>query len=932
MRAAWPPSPTDLPLNPRLRFGELRNGIRYAWVRNAEPRNRLYLRLYVRVGSVAEEDHERGMAHLLEHLCFNGTRHFPPGELMRWFQERGMMFGADTNAYTGFYQTVYLLDLPKSTPAMLEEGLLILTDFANGLVVTPESLASEKRVIDAEEVENRSIELRCLRAALDAEFHGSRIARRLPIGERAVRARWSPADIIKFYKKWYRPENFIILVAGDLRELDPVKAMNRSIGAIPRPAQPAAQPPVPGDASRSRNVAWIYDRDLATASVSIGMVRPWTPRVSTTQTLRENLILRLARQMFNIRMGEYTKKNDRKLLQCAATDLRDASSQMATYLEEGESIVATCAPRNWKEALATCERELRKTLQFGFTEREFEVVKSQMLMDLTEAVSRERAKSTQEHVSELFITIELGGIPRTAAANLEIVREILMKVDRETCRRAYAESWSRGTFVAGGSGNIQLGAGAERKILSVYEASRKTPVAPPESTIDGTFAYHLPHRGGAAVRSRNVYKEVGVHQFSLANGVRIAIKPTKFQKNQIYISVQAGHGRSSVGPRETAILYVAEEVFVQCALKKHGFDEVRRILSGKNVEIVFDIEEESFHFGGATTLADFRLQCELLVAYLSDSGFREERFEEFRDQMEFDYKQYLLTMEGALETRFIKELYCNEARWSTPDYKSARNVKLASVRRWLSRAFAEGPLDVAVCGDVEVAETLAILRQTFGSLPARRPGRVIARNVRTKFTKPGLYKYEAGSNIKKSCIKIIFPAVDRRDTALARQVGFLSGVLNDRLRVALREKLGAAYAPEASTEMSSIYPGDGYISIDVVCAPGSAPEIVKQCLRVAGELAANGPQPAEMLKLKKAALHHLRDAHRTNEYWISSLAHLLRRENGLADLLSESMELKNLNAARISALAAQFLDPSRAIIAIVNPGPARRAKRKADPV
>src|SRR5688572_7166169 len=185
----WEHATSDVPVDQRIRFGALDNGLRWAWAENSEPEMRCYLRLHVDVGSLAEEESERGMAHFLEHMAFNGSAHFPAGTLIEWFQKHGMAFGADTNAHTDFGETVYKLDLPNADEATLREGLRVLRDFADGLLLAEEEIEREKGVIDGEERERDSAGWRVFLRQLERFFAGTRVAERLPIGEPEVRAR-----------------------------------------------------------------------------------------------------------------------------------------------------------------------------------------------------------------------------------------------------------------------------------------------------------------------------------------------------------------------------------------------------------------------------------------------------------------------------------------------------------------------------------------------------------------------------------------------------------------------------------------------------------------------------------------------------------------------------------------------------------------------
>ncbi|HZL99383.1 MAG TPA: pitrilysin family protein, partial [Planctomycetota bacterium] len=231
----WEHASSDLEANPRIRFGALDNGLRYAWMVNGEPKQRCYLRLHVNAGSLAEEDDEQGLAHVLEHMAFNGSEHFPPGTLVEWFQKHGMAFGADTNASTGFSETIYKLDLPRSDEETLREGLTMLSDVAHGLLLLPEEVADELGVIDGEERERDSAGFRAAIAELKDQFAGSRVAARVPIGVKEVRAKFTAESERAFYEKWYRPEHMTLVIVGDLGALDPAPLIEEFFAGIPAP-------------------------------------------------------------------------------------------------------------------------------------------------------------------------------------------------------------------------------------------------------------------------------------------------------------------------------------------------------------------------------------------------------------------------------------------------------------------------------------------------------------------------------------------------------------------------------------------------------------------------------------------------------------------------------------------------------------------------
>ena len=304
----WEHATSDVPVDPRVHFGALDNGLRWAWARNGEPQKRCYLRLHVDVGSLAEEQAELGMAHFLEHMAFNGSEHFPAGTLIEWFQKHGMAFGADTNAHTSFSETVYKLDLPNADEATLREGLLVLRDFADGLQLTQEEIDREKGVIDGEERERDSAGWRVFKRQLEQLFAGTRVAERLPVGKPEVRAGFTSASVGSFYRTWYRPDAMTLVAVGDLGTLDPAPLFAEFFADMRTPDVPLPEEPPIGRAARYDRVLAIHEPEIPSVSLSLERLEPWEEEPSTVAEWLEDIPLFYARNMLNLRFSELVKQ------------------------------------------------------------------------------------------------------------------------------------------------------------------------------------------------------------------------------------------------------------------------------------------------------------------------------------------------------------------------------------------------------------------------------------------------------------------------------------------------------------------------------------------------------------------------------------------------------------------------------------------------
>src|SRR5262245_5930775 len=461
----WEHATSDVPVDPRIHFGALDNGLRWAWSKNGEPQKRCYLRLHVDVGSLAEEESERGMAHFLEHMAFNGSAHFPAGTLIEWFQKHGMAFGADTNASTDFSETVYKLDLPNADEATLREGLSVLRDFADGLLLAQDEIDREKGVIDGEERERDSAGWRVFLRELDQLYAGTRVAERLPIGKPEVRKGFTSASVASFYHKWYRPDAMTLVAVGDLGSLDPAPLFAEFFGEMRAPDAPLPDEPPIGRAARFDRVVAIHEPEIPSVALSLERLEPWEEEPFTVAEYLEDLPLGYARDMLDLRFSELAKKESAPFL--------GAGVQSAQALEvfDGEDLQISCAPEKWRAALATCEQELRRALEFGFQQAELDEVRAEALRGLDEAVEREPTAHSNALLGSILTAAEERFVPTDAKTRRSILKPAIEALTVEGCQAAMKTAWQRGELSLEASGNIDLGPQADEVLLAAYRES-----------------------------------------------------------------------------------------------------------------------------------------------------------------------------------------------------------------------------------------------------------------------------------------------------------------------------------------------------------------------------------------------------------------------------------------------------------------------------
>lgn len=921
---AWEHESSDLPVHPRARFGALPSGLRYAWLPNPEPKERVYLRLHVDVGSLAETDAERGMAHFLEHMVFNGSKHFPPGTLVEWLQKHGLGFGGDTNASTGFSETIYQLDLPTHDESMIADGLKVLRDVIDGLLLAPEEIAREKGVIDGEERERESAQFRAMRQAMSVVFHGTRAPDRLPIGTKEARDAFDAPAMRAFWQRWYRPDLCTLLVVGDLGGRDPVAAINAAFGDLALPAGPRPVEPPLGTPKLERRAFTVFDREIPSLTLNVQLLRLHVARPDTKATRVEDLALDYARAILNLRFSELLRKDDTPFL---AAQLGEGGGLKAW---DGEALYVVCVPDRWQEALKAAQAELRRALQHGFEAAELEEVRADSLRALAEAVEQEATLDSDALVGELLLACEERYVPTDATTVRALFEAPTRALTPEACHRALAKAWADGQLVLSAVGGKEFGADGEVQLLAAWEAGGKGEVAAQAKAAAGAFAYAADPAKAGKVATRAADPEFGFDEITFENGVRLVVKRTDFEEREILVRVLVGEGILSLAPEQSPLRMFAQQTFLGGGLGQHTADDLRRLTAGKAVGVSFGILDESFAFGGGTTAEDLAMECELAAAYLVDPGLREEGATPFRRALPNLFEQQKHQHGGAIAMQFMPRLYGDDPRVRFPALETMQGITMEQVGSWLRGAFDGAPVTVVLIGDVDVEAGIAAVAKTFGALPPRRARQPwTERRVFPAMAAGVRESYAIDTNVAKSLVLVQYATTDGTVAKTRRGLQWLADVVNDRLRLEIREKLGVSYSPRAAHSSSMIYAGNGSLALQAMTEPGEAAMLADALVAVAAKLAKEGVTNEEVERLRPEVLARLRDQQRVNGYWLEVLGNFHQGRPVREDLRSVLPMAEQMDAPTLSGLARQYLGADKASVAIVHPTTAAGSSPKA---
>lgn len=913
--ADFPHQTSDLPADPAIKWGKLDNGLRYALLRNAEPQGRISARLAIKAGSLHENENQRGLAHFLEHMAFNGSKRFPAANVIEFFQKLGMDFGGDTNASTGFDRTIYQLELPDTKPETLRESLTWFADVAGGLLLDPKEIDKERGIILSEKRARDSVGLRTFMAELEFLVPETRLPHRLPIGTEEVLRTAGRERFVEYYDTWYRPDRMILVLVGDLEPAAVEPVVREIFGPLTARASAPTEPRLGNVSPTSTVEAQLHtEMEAGGTNVSIQTVVPYAFEPDTAANRLQYLPRTVALRMLNRRLSILAKEEGAPFL----SGIVGISEQFDLF--RNAAIELNCRPDQWTAALAVAEQELRRALEHGFQPEELTEAVAEMTNNLEQAVRTAPTRRSGGLANALTGDLIDDAVSTHPIADQRLYQPALATLTPEACTAALRATWSeaagRKLFV---SGNVDIPR-APQNIAAAYTASTRTAVAAPPKTEQTAFAYTDFGKAGK-IDERTAVEDLGATLLEFKNGVRLNLKPTDFEAGRIRVNIRLGGGTLTAPADQRGLPLLANVAFTTGGLGKHSVDDLQRLLAGKTVGLSFGAQHDAFLFGAATNRADLLLQLQLFCAYITDPGFRPESIRQVHKAAEQLYQRLPHTHEGPLQLEVASLLAGGDPRFGLPPKDVLLSRNLDELKAWLAPQFARGPIEIALVGDFESDAAIAAVAQTFGALPKRdkKPAYTAARRI-TPPDEPLAKEFTIVSEIPKALVRLYWPATDARDVKLARRLRLLSDVFSDRLRVEIREKMAGTYSPNAAPDLSDTYPGYGWLIADATVAPADTRLIADAMKQVAADLHAGGVTEEELERARQPVLTALRESARTNGYWLGTvLASAQEFPEHLDWSRTRYTDNESITAAELTELAKQFYDPAKVSEFIVVP-------------
>ncbi|MCF7823338.1 MAG: insulinase family protein [Candidatus Marinimicrobia bacterium] len=869
----------QLPLDPKLVQGELDNGLKYFIKENHKPENRAELRLVINAGSILEDDDQLGLAHFLEHMCFNGTEDFPKQDLVNYLESIGMRFGPDLNAYTSFDETVYMLQVPTDSASQLDKDFHILENWAHKVSLEDEEIDKERGVVLEEWRLGRGAGRRIFDKQIPVIFKGSRYADHLPIGSVDVIKNASYESVRRFYNEWYRPDLMAIVAVGDFKAED-IEARIRSLfGNLNDPvtARERQVYDVPGHAETLFAIA--SDPEATRSSFNVLYKHP--ARIDrTAREYRDNIVERLYHEMLNARFSEISQQAEAPFLYAYSS--KWAWARKSEMFALGAGVVDGTVPDGLEAVLVEAERVRR----YGFTITELERAKSEVLRSMEknyEERDKQESRGLADELIRHFLEEEaVPGIEYEYALYQESIPGIQLS-EVNTLAQTFISDENR-VLTTSTPEKEGLTPPTEEEMKAVLAKIGSLSIEPYVDKVNTEpLLANLPQPG--SIRSQKHYDDIATDELVLSNGVKVVLKATDFKNDEILFHAFSPGGYSLIADEDLASGKLAASIMDYSGLGNFSLIDLQKMLAGKQVSTTPYIQPLYEGLSGSASPVDLELLFQMIYLQFTESRQDSVAFRSLLTQYRSQLENKSLSPEAAYRDTFSVTMNGHHPRRKPMDLGMLDQVDLGKVQAVYDERLADASdFTFLFVGNFSKEQIEPLLLQYLASLPAtHRNEHWVDEGVnapRGRISKKVFKGVEP-----KSSTRIVFTGQFDYTRQNRYDMYSMMQILNIRLREVLREDLGGVYGVSVHASMSKEPNPEYSLTIAFGCDPNRVQELTDAVLLELKNLQQNVPDQTYVDKVKETQRREREINIKKNSYWLNSLAVYYREGRDLSNFM-----------------------------------------------
>ncbi len=915
-----------LPSHPDLVTGTLDNGLSYIIKQHQNPPGRASVRLHISSGSLNETDAQRGIAHYLEHMAFNGSKNFPPGELIPFFESLGLTFGRHQNAFTSFDQTVYMLDLPETSEQMLNKGMTFFADVLGRLNLDPEEIENERQVILEERRTGLGPQERITNKVLPRIVPDSRIAERLPIGVEETITSVDQDDFLDYYRKWYTTGNTTLMVIGDIEPETVKPIIEKTFG--PLPAEPAREDVDPGSTSYTESFAVVAtDPELTTTEVAVLSVGEPRGASTTEADFRRDLVEQVASTIFNRRLQERVNAGDVSFRQ-GGVFLADLFNAVRFAQAQAVGDIA-----DWESMLTDLITELQRARRFGFSERELEDVRSFLLSRMRQFSMMEDTLPAPSISQIILQSVNEGEPVISFAQRLELMERHLPTITPAEVSEVFAGEWKPGrvAFVLEAPESDAVPSEAELLEVSV-DAMNAEVAAAADADRPDTILDELPQP--ADVAELTLHPPTQVATAEMVDGVTVHHREMDIIENQVNVVITLAGGRVEESESTRGLTQAAVRAFARPAARSRTSTNIRDLLTGTTVNLGGFATTDTVKLSISAAPEDLEAGMQVAHLLLTEPLIEPAAFQQWQ-QAQIQAIEQRKTQPLAKLGELLPKVVFPEGdpRFPALEAEEVAALDMSRAQQWLDGLIARAPIEVAIVGDIPRESAFELARRYLGSLPPREP--ISERTLAQARTlpppdAPPLTEIEIPTQTDQSVVLVAFYGADASDLRDTRLLRVAQQILSTRMIQRVREKEQLVYSIGANHQPAEAFPGYGLFLSAAPTAPEKADTLAAVISEMFTEFADSGPSGDEVEVARGQIINALDEEMEQPSFWSSTLQTLAYRGHSLDDIRAAPTAFESISPEEVHDAFRRYFQKDDILRIIIRPAPSETPDTDSD--
>lgn len=902
-----------IPLDPGIRLGRLPNGFTYYIRKNTEPKNRVQLYLANKVGSILESDDQRGLAHFMEHMSFNGTKNFPKNDLVNYLQKAGVRFGADLNAYTSFDETVYQLPIPSDDPEVLKNGFQIMRDWAHGATLDVTEIDKERGVVLEEKRLGKGAQQRMQDKYLPMLFNNSRYSNRLPIGTEDVLKNFKPETIRKFYQDWYRPDLQALIVVGDI-DVNAIESMIKAkFSDLKTPPNAPKRTKYTIPLINKNQFITVTDKEFPVTVAQI-MIKHPEKKLITTTDYKNSIIRSLFNDMLQTRFSDLSKQADPPFLQAGAS-ISGFLAGLDTY-----NAFVVAKPGEMERGFKSVLTETERVKRFGFTQSELERAKESYLVNM-ESAFKEKDKTPSESLVNEYVrnfleneaspgieyefklahkftpSISLNDVNELAKRYITDVNRDVIIMGPEKDKDSLPDESTIGKWIS----NVK-----QEDVSAYVDQVSKKPL------LDTVLS------GGKIISEKQI-PELGITELSLSNGVKVVLKPTDFKNDEISFTAFSPGGTSLYSDEDFQSAAFATSIIRSGGIAEFNSIQLPKLLSGKRVSVSPYISERSEGISGSSNPKDLETALQLTYLYFTHPRKDAETF-----------KGLIAQQKGAIANRendpnsvfadSVAAILGNyNIRRTGPSLQKINQINLDRAFEIYKDRFSDASdFTFTFVGSFKPDSIKPLLEKYLGSLPSvnrKESPRDLGIRIPAGKLDKKIYKGQE----PKANVRLVFSGDYTYSEKHNIQLDALAEVLSIKLIERLREDEGGVYGVGARASYTKFPKGRYTFTISFGCAPENVEKLISSTLDEINKIRQNGAQLVDIQKFVAEETRTTETQLKDNGFWLGYLNNQLQNQEDPKEVLTYLDALKELTPEALKATVQYRLSENNFIRLVLLP-------------